>query len=1112
MKFFPCINKPSQTLFSHLKFQINSINTLICILFKKLNQSNSNIKLYIILFAFIANGFSCFSQSLFNNNYIIQKRFLSVEDGLPSREVLCSVKDKTGFMWFGTANGLCRYDGKSFKTFTKQKDGLYGNIIERLVVDDSNRLYIMFRPSFVDNKFIVSSHADKFQVFDLNTYKLITLSEALPNMPFQSKNIEIIDNANRGELYFISSAPYKIWQFNVKKGFRFRGDLNQWDHVKLLTNSFHNDFYHNSIFQNGYGAFSLIGSTHQYYISPDTLLTFNLENKNDVFVLLDKNNELLLQHRVQNQNDISRFYSRRFYEIEYTNTNEQLNVVSAYFNKKDVHCVSNRGVSDSSYIIHEINGSVYLYKDNQLVLLINKEEFNEIGDFAVWGYYLDLNENIWLSTSLGVFKIKLKKNLFHQINITGQPLGKIGAQVRGIFVDEDVMNKNELDNKKIYASFWYSFLYQSNLTQQSTNTNNDLLYAILKHNNKIFVGGTNLYTYDSKQNKLNFENAINALEIWSMVALNDTFILLGGTNQLYKYNVITHKSELINYQTNGYPQPRNVYRFLTTKKMGLTAVAENGLYVISSEGKIIEYYGHSARVKSHQMPDYSIWDMHEDKQGFCWLATNGDGLIRWNWNAKNPNELNNFLKFDLEQGMPSNILYRIEEDKQNNLWISSYYGLIRFNKNNFSSHAYTTNDGISNNEFNRSSSFTSASGNMYFGGMNGINSFTPSEINDAFKIVNFPFELTGIKKFSENKNSSVDCMRDFRIQKKITLNPGDKFLSFDFILLDYKDRNYNYAYKIEGLNNNWNLINEGNIQISGLPYGNYNLIIKAQLESGEWNDIEIKIPITVLVPFYFKKSFILLCVLIFLIAVFLLIRMRSFKLKKDNKRLESKVEERTQSLERVLDEKNMLLSEKNLLLTEIHHRVKNNLQVINGLLELRKETFRDKKYKAAFSEGQSSIISIAMIHELLYQNENFGSLRFTIIAKNITNSISQLFATQKRQIDFEFGNSDIALNVDTAVPLGLILNELLTNAYKYLPLNGENKVAIDLLDLENGHYQFIFQDNGPGLNADIDLNNVTSIGLSIVKRLVTQLEGKLHYEYNNGAKFVITFPNLTEIV
>jgi two-component sensor histidine kinase len=240
--------------------------------------------------------------------------------------------------------------------------------------------------------------------------------------------------------------------------------------------------------------------------------------------------------------------------------------------------------------------------------------------------------------------------------------------------------------------------------------------------------------------------------------------------------------------------------------------------------------------------------------------------------------------------------------------------------------------------------------------------------------------------------------------------------------------------------------------------------------------------------------------------------MRSFKLKKDNKRLESKVEERTQSLERVLDEKNMLLSEKNLLLTEIHHRVKNNLQVINGLLELRKETFRDKKYKAAFSEGQSSIISIAMIHELLYQNENFGSLRFTIIAKNITNSISQLFATQKRQIDFEFGNSDIALNVDTAVPLGLILNELLTNAYKYLPLNGENKVVIDLLDLENGHYQFIFQDNGPGLNADIDLNNVTSIGLSIVKRLVTQLEGKMHYEYNNGAKFVITFPNLTEVV
>lgn len=1042
-----------------------------------------------------------------NNNYNIQKRFISVEDGLPSRVVLCTVKDKSGFMWFGTENGLCRYDGKSIKVYTKQKDGLYGNIIERLVVDDSNRLFILYRPNIIS-----SVITDKLQVFDLNKYTLKSLSNAIPNLPVPSKNIEVIDNAGNGDLYFISSAPYQIWQFNLTKGFRLRGILNLWENQKLFSGRlFYADFYYNSVFQNGNGVLNLRWSSVCYYVNADTLFSFSSLKLPVVFLAVDKKHTLEAFHQSQSTTDMNSFFCKDLKQTENTTNGNKMLLINSLTKNKNIHCVTNTGIPNQSYIIHVVNKSVYLFQDHQLILLIDKEEMKDYPDYAVNGYYTDNIGNIWLTTSLGVFKIKLKKNLFHQIDIESQPLGKIGRQVRGIYVEEDLKKKNEPHYQELLASFWYSLLYQNKYINQSFTTKNDLLYAILKHQDKIYIGGNNLYIYNAQNNKLQLENSINAGEIWSMYALNDSIILLGCTNQIFSYNTRTHHVDGIKYQTNGYPQPLNVYRFLLTKKTGLTAVAENGLYAMNSSGNIIDYYGKAAAEKSHQMPDYCIWDMYEDQQGICWLATNGDGLIRWEWNSAHPNEPKHFRKFDLEYGLPSNILYRIEEDRQYNLWISSYYGLIRFNKNNFTTHAYFTKDGLSNNEFNRSSSFVSASGKMYFGGMKGINMFSPNEVSDALKIFNYPFQLIGVEKYSLSKNSYLDCLPKFSSQQKITLEPSDKYLSINFVLLDYIERPHHYAYQIEGLSKQWNFINESNLQISGLPYGSYKMVIKAQLESGEWNENTIEMPINVLAPFYLKTSFLLFCLLAILIAVFFFIRFRSYKLSKDNKRLEQKVKERTQKISLVLDEKEVLLSEKNLLLTEIHHRVKNNLQVTNGLLQLRKGAFKDKKYVAAFNEGQSSIISIGVIHELLYQNEKFGSLKFIDLAKNIVSGIAQLFADTKRQIDFEYGNSSVVLNVDSGVPLGLILNELITNAYKYLPSGVDNKVKIDMIDLKDGNFQFIFQDNGPGLPPVIELNNINSIGLSIVKRLVAQLEGIMYYEFEKGAKFVITFPDLNVV-
>lgn len=195
--------------------------------------------------------------------------------------------------------------------------------------------------------------------------------------------------------------------------------------------------------------------------------------------------------------------------------------------------------------------------------------------------------------------------------------------------------------------------------------------------------------------------------------------------------------------------------------------------------------------------------------------------------------------------------------------------------------------------------------------------------------------------------------------------------------------------------------------------------------------------------------------------------------------------------------------EKELLLKEIHHRVKNNLQVISSLLDL--QAMKNPDSAKQLLESQSRVKSMALIHQKLYQNENLSQIDFEDYLKSLTGFIHSTFAgerTTKLTCDAE----NIVIDVDRAIPLGLIVNELLTNAFKYA--GEKSKELLIDIKLKKGKSQLILLvvDNGPGINPDIDLNKPKSLGMRLVRRLSKQLKGELNYTFDNGARFEITFP------
>ncbi len=202
------------------------------------------------------------------------------------------------------------------------------------------------------------------------------------------------------------------------------------------------------------------------------------------------------------------------------------------------------------------------------------------------------------------------------------------------------------------------------------------------------------------------------------------------------------------------------------------------------------------------------------------------------------------------------------------------------------------------------------------------------------------------------------------------------------------------------------------------------------------------------------------------------------------------------------------LQEKEVLLKEIYHRVKNNMQVVSSILKMQSRYVEDHKSLEIFKESQDRITSMALVHEQLYQAGNLTSIDFGTYLRELVHSLEFSFGIDHNKIHLNIDAKDLKLGVDTAIPCGLVINELLSNIFKYaFPQGEKGEIALSFHVGENSVAKLCVKDNGVGIPQNIDIEKSKTLGLKLVYNLVThQLDGDVRLEHGNGTKFIIEFP------
>jgi ligand-binding sensor domain-containing protein/signal transduction histidine kinase len=911
-------------------------------------------------------------------------KFEHLYEGLSSSSVRCILKDSKGYMWFGTYYGLNKYDAYGFKTYKyDQKDprSLSGNRISCIFEDHEGILW-------------VGTYLEGLNAFDRETDSFVHYRNN-PNDPasLSSDFICTIFEDSKGNLWIGT----------------LYGGLNLFERSTKTFKHFQKNPADKNSLQNN-DIFSII-EDHDGKLWIGTngggIHLFDPESKSFTYFKYTSDNPVNLN-------------AHNFGKILKEDKNGNIWIGTGgegiWLFNKDKHTFKNYSCSGKKQgLTHQIvtdiflneNGNLWIATDggginvldpvNETYTYIQNDpdDNNSISNNQVYTIYKDDQGIIWIGNYNGAINIYNKNlskfALYRQSNRNKNSLSfksvlSFCEDYEGkIWIGTDGGGLNLFDRQKnLFKHFKHDEKNPNSIGGNAITK----VYEDKRKNLWIGTYAAGLIRYDRKRNRfISYLNnpaddrTINSNNVWAIFedSRNNLWIgtLDGGLN-LYDRDKNTFRHYMHQEGDENSISNNTLMVIYEDKKGNLWIGTEGGgLNKFNRDTQKFTRYVHNPDQPA-SIPNNDVKSILEDSDNNLWIGTAGGGLSLLD------RETDKFKTITVEDGLPSNAILAMIEDDQHNLWLSTNNGLCKFSPQKNTFRSYDISDGLQSNEFNYSAFLKSSKGELYFGGLNGFNVFNPAEIADNTHVP--PVYITDFLIF--NKPQSLICkgsplQKDISETCQITLSYKQSVFSFEFAALNFTSPNKNqYAYKLEGFEDNWNYI--GNRRIAtytNIDPGEYIFRVKASNNDRIWNDEGDYLSIKITPPVWQTWWFRMLAAMAIVFLAYGIYRIRVRSIKRQKEILAQQVRERTQEL----NERNSELSRAKKETDDILHNVK------DGLFLLDEKFCIESQYSAAL--------------ENIFGEKNLGRKSFLKYLENkinrdiINNTANYLDLLFSKQID-----------------------------------------------------------------------------------------------------------------
>jgi two-component sensor histidine kinase/ligand-binding sensor domain-containing protein len=566
----------------------------------------------------------------------------------------------------------------------------------------------------------------------------------------------------------------------------------------------------------------------------------------------------------------------------------------------------------------------------------------------------------------------------------------------------------------------------------------------------------------------------------------------------------------------------------------------HGVYVYN--GSTMTHY----TAQQNDLPGEYVHAIYEDKKGNIWLGTNNglscyngknftpfgidDGLCNTYVGSITEDQYGNiwfhtdacimrydgkkFMSYTDANGLASNTFYLIAFDAEGRLWAGTNKGIDRVTLNKeghvLSVKNFSRNEGFRGIECNSRAVCLSRDGCLWFGTVKGVIRYDPAR--EPSSHVQPPVHINSIRLFLEPTDWTKSGVAEtgwYHLPAKLELDHSNNHLTFFYEAINLQNpQSTRYRFMLAGFDSTWQPVTSATeITYANLPPGQY--VFRVMASDGEevWNpEPAVSGLITIAPPpppFWLQPWFIIFSIVAFGGVLYWIIEGRTRRIRRQKELLEQEVRERTAEISRQNEEKTLMLK-------EIHHRVKNNLQVISSLLNLQAEGIQDKRVLALFEDGRHRVNSMALIHEKMYQSKNLVNIDIRNYIDELVRSLIDAYDSNKN-IHLHTEIEDHLFRIDTIVPLGLILNEIISNAMKYAFTEMEDgELRVSLRKTGPNRFMLEVGDNGKGIPATINFEDAESLGMQLILMLSDQINGKATLLRGTGTTYRIEFVEETK--